>query len=102
MNSNPSPKAGHKSERYRRALWTVVVLNAGYGVAEMIGGFIAASQSLKADALDFLGDGIITALGVVAIGWNLAWRARAALLQGLFLGALGLGVLLTTGYRVLV
>jgi Co/Zn/Cd efflux system component len=68
----------------------------------MIGGFPAASQALKADALDFLGDGGITLFGLVAIGWSLVWRARAALLQGLFLGALGIGVLAATAYRVLV
>ena len=87
---------------YRRALWIVVVLNVGYGVVEMLGGFFSDSQAVKADALDFLGDGLITLLGVLAIGWSLVWRARAALIQGIFLGLLGLGVLGTTAYRVLV
>lgn len=92
----------HITPRYRRALWTVVLLNVGYGLVEMVGGFISGSQALKADALDFLGDGLITFLGLLAIGWSLAWRARSVLIQGLFLGALGLGVLVTTGYRVIV
>jgi len=91
----------HINPAYKRALWTVVLLNLGYGAIEMAGGFISSSQALKADALDFLGDGLITLLGLVAIGWSLRWRARAALIQGLFLGALGLGVLGTTAYRVL-
>src|SRR3546814_326181 len=68
----------------------------------MAGGFIVGSQARKADALDFVGDGLITFLGLLAIGWSLAWRARSALLQGLFLGALGCGVLVNTAYRVLV
>jgi Co/Zn/Cd efflux system component len=92
----------HATPAYRRALWIVVLLNLTMGLAEMIGGFIAGSQALKADALDFLGDGVITLFGLVAIGWSLAWRARAALIQGLFLAALGIGVLATTTYRVLV
>ena len=96
----PSPT--HVTPAYRRALWTVVVLNVGYGVVEMFGGFVSDSQALKADALDFLGDGLITLLGLVAIGWSLRWRARSALIQGLFLGALGLSVLVTTAYRALV
>lgn len=91
----------HITSAYKRALWIVVVLNVGYGIAEMIGGFLADSQALRADALDFLGDGLITFLGLVAIGWSLRWRARSALFQGLFLGALGLGVLATTAYRLL-
>lgn len=92
----------HITPAYKRALWIVIVLNVGYGVVEMIGGFWAGSQALKADALDFLGDGLITFLGILAIGWSLAWRARSALIQGMFLGVLGVGVLITTGYRVLV
>lgn len=87
---------------YRRALWIVVILNVGYGVVEIVAGFAAGSQALKADALDFLGDGLITFLGLLATGWSLRWRARSALLQGVFLGALGLGVLVTSAYRVLV
>jgi Co/Zn/Cd efflux system component len=96
------PSLTHVTPAYRRALWMVVLLNVGYGVVEMVGGFLSGSQAVKADALDFLGDGLITFLGLLAIGWSLLWRARAALLQGLFLGALGLGVLATTAYRVVV
>ena len=92
----------HITPAYRRALWIVVGLNVGYGLAEMAGGFVSGSQALKADALDFLGDGLISFLGLVAIGWSLAWRARSALVQGLFLAVLGAGVLAATAYRVLV
>jgi len=87
---------------YKRALWIVVVLNLGYGLVEMVGGFFAESQSLKADALDFLGDGTITLLGLIAIGWRTLWRARLALVQGLFLGAMGVGVFVATLYRTVV
>ncbi|MFH1346408.1 MAG: cation transporter [Pseudomonadota bacterium] len=80
----------------------MVLLNVGYGAVEIFGGFIASSQALKADALDFLGDGLISFLGLIAVGWGLAARAKAALLQGIFLGLLGLGVLTVTAYRVLV
>jgi Co/Zn/Cd efflux system component/copper chaperone CopZ len=96
------PDLSHVTPAYKRALWIVVLLNAGYGVVEIIGGFIAGSQALKADALDFLGDGLISFLGLIAVGWGLAARAKAALLQGIFLGLLGLGVLIVTAYRVLV
>lgn len=92
----------HITPAYKRALWIVVGLNVGYGLVEIVGGFLAGSQALKADALDFLGDGLITFLGLLAIGWSLLWRARSALIQGLFLGALGLGVLASTIYRMVV
>ena len=96
------PDLTHVTPAYKRALWIVVLLNVGYGVVEMVGGFIAGSQALKADALDFVGDGLISWLGLMAVGWGLSARAKAALLQGIFLGLLGLGVLATTAYRVLV
>ena len=92
----------HITPAYKRALWVVVILNLAYGVAEMVGGFLSRSQALRADALDFLGDGLITLLGLVAIGWSLRWRARSALIQGVFLGVLGIGVLITTAYRAVV
>ena len=92
----------HITPAYKRALWIVVALNVGYGLVEIVGGFLAGSQALKADALDFLGDGLITFLGLLAIGWSLLWRARSALIQGLFLGLLGLGVVASTIYRMIV
>jgi Co/Zn/Cd efflux system component len=87
---------------YRRALWIVVLLNAGYGVFEAVAGFVSGSQALKADALDFVGDGSISFFGLLALAWPLRRRARVALAQGLFLGVLGLSVIGTTVYRVLV
>ncbi len=105
-NSDDGPNLqashAHKVPGYRRALWIVVALNVGYGAMEIVAGFVAESQALKADALDFIGDGLITFLGLLAIGWSLVWRARSALLQGIFLGLLGCGVLASTAYRVLV
>ncbi len=94
------PKPTHMTAGYRQALWIVIGLNVGYGIIEMVGGILSGSQALKADALDFLGDGLITSLGLFAIGWSIVWRARSALIQGVFLGVLGLGVVGTTTYRI--
>lgn len=89
---------------YERALWVVVALNIGYGAVEIAGGYFAGSQALKADALGFMGDGLITFLALIAVNWGLAARARAALLQGMFLALLGIGVGVIGGtlYRVFV
>ena len=100
MSDDDLPKdLTHITPAYRRALWIVVLLNAGYGLTEIVGGLIADSQALKADALDFLGDGSITFVGLLAIGWSLRLRARTALLQGIFLAVMGIGVLGYTIYR---
>ncbi len=74
-------------------MWIVVLLNLGFGLVEIVGGFFARSQALKADALDFLGDGSITLVGLFALAWAEHTRARVALTQGCFLAALGLGVI---------
>lgn len=89
----------HASPAYKKALWIVVLLNVGMGLVEMTGGLIASSQALKADALDFLGDGIITFIGLLSIGWGMKARSRTALAQGYFLAALGIVVLLNALYR---
>ncbi|MBN9318001.1 MAG: cation transporter [Devosia sp.] len=96
------PDLSHVTPAYKRALWIVVLLNVGYGVAEIGGSFLAGSQALQADSLDFIGDGLISFLGLIAVGWGLAARARAALLQGIFLALLGFGVIGSTLYRVFV
>jgi len=62
-------------------------------LCEIVGGFVADSQALKADALDFLGDGSITLVGLFALGWAASARSRVALIQGIFLGTLGFGVI---------
>lgn len=90
------------SPGYRRALALVVALNLGCGTVEMAAGFLGRSQALKADALDFIGDGLITLLAFVALSRGPVWRARAALVQGAFLALLGVGVILSSVYRMFV
>lgn len=90
------------SAAYKRALWAVIAINGTMFLAEMGAGIFAGSQALKADALDFLGDTATYALTLFVIGMPLVWRARAALLKGVTLGAMGLWVLGSTAYNVLV
>jgi cation diffusion facilitator family transporter len=96
-----SPIRAQSDPDYRRALVIVIALNLGFGLVELIGGFIAGSQALKADSLDFLGDGSISLIGLLALTWSAQARARVALSQGLFLGALGGGVIVFAIWRTL-
>jgi Co/Zn/Cd efflux system component len=84
---------------WRRALWIALVLNAGMFVAEIAAGVAAGSASLQADALDFLGDAANYAISLGVAGMVLAWRARAALVKGVTLFALGLWVIGTTAFH---
>ena len=94
-------KRAEHDPAYRRALWIVVLLNLGFGIVEIVGGFVAGSQALKADALDFIGDGTISLLGLVALGWSASARSKVALAQGLFLGGLGVGVIAFAVWRAM-
>lgn len=71
-------------------------------LVEMAAGQLAGSQALQADALDFLGDTATYTITLLVIGMPLVWRARAALLKGLSLGAMGFWALGSTIYHVLV
>lgn len=84
---------GAPAPGYARVLAVVVALNLGYAGIETLAGLWAGSMALLADALDFWGDGLISALALVALGWAGRARARVAMVQGLFLAAMGLAVL---------
>ena len=55
-----------------------MLLNLGFGMAEIVGGFLADSQALKADALDFIGDGTISLFGLLGVILFAIWRAMNA------------------------
>jgi cation diffusion facilitator family transporter len=94
-------KRAERDPAYRRALWIVVLLNLGFGLIEIVGGFLADSQALKADALDFIGDGSISLLGLIALGWTARARSQIALAQGIFLATLGVGVIAFALWRAM-
>lgn len=54
--------------RYKRVLWTVILINAAMFVTEIVAGHLARSQALQADALDFLGDTVTYGLSLAVIG----------------------------------
>jgi Co/Zn/Cd efflux system component len=78
-------------------LWIALAINAGMFGVEIVAGVAAHSASLKADALDFLGDAANYAISLGVAGMVLRWRARAALAKGVSLLLLGLWVL---GYTI--
>jgi len=87
---------------WRRALWAALAVNAGMFLAEIAAGVAAGSVSLQADALDFLGDAANYAISLGVAGMALAWRARAALVKGASLAALGAWVLASTIWHAIV
>jgi Co/Zn/Cd efflux system component len=86
------------SAEYRRRLWLVIAINGVMFLVELIGGALAGSRALQADALDFLGDTLTYGLSLAVIGMPLRVRASAALLKGVSLLAMGLWVAGSTLY----
>lgn len=87
---------GDGGVRYRRVLWAALVINAAMFAVEMTAGVRAGSSSLRADALDFLGDAANYGISLFVVGMALHYRARAALAKGLTMGAFGIWVLGST------
>jgi cation diffusion facilitator family transporter len=90
------------SADYRRRLWLVIAINAAMFLVETVGGHLAGSMALQADALDFLGDTLTYGLSLAVIGMPLRTRASAAFLKGVSLFLMGLWVAGYTAYQVLV
>ncbi|MBJ6128211.1 cation transporter [Microvirga splendida] len=88
--------------RYKRVLWTVILINAAMFVTEIVAGHLARSQALQADALDFLGDTVTYGLSLAVIGASLRTRATAALFKGVSLSLMAAWVLGSTLYHVLI
>jgi len=77
------------SERYKRILLVVIALNALMFVVEIAGGIFSKSQTLQADALDFLADSLTYAMSLWEIGRSLKLRSNVAIAKGLSLAAMG-------------
>lgn len=93
--------SGDISTAYKTALWAVVIINIGMAVVEIVGGGLAESMALQADALDFVADGASYGLSLAVIGAALAVRARVALLKGISLLLMSVTVLGMSVYRLI-
>lgn len=85
-----------QDKAWRRALWMALAINGTMFAVEIAAGLSAHSASLRADALDFLGDTANYAISLGVAGLALKWRARAALIKGLSLVLLACWVLGST------
>lgn len=85
----------------RRVLWIAFGLNAAMAVVGAIGGWLAQSTGLLADALDMLSDAAAYAIAIFAIGRSRNFKANAAQASGIVLLVLGLSVLIEVGRRAL-
>src|SRR6266516_3141684 len=92
---------GLQDRRYRRVLWSVLVINAAMFLIEIVAGLAAGSASLQADALDFLADAANYGISLFVVGMALRYRASAALAKGMTMGLFGLWVLAMSIWHVI-
>lgn len=84
----------------RRLLWTVLAINAGMFGVEAVAGVLLRSTALLADSLDMLGDALTYGVSLYAVGRGVRWAGRAALVKGVLMTLLGLGVLVEAFRRL--
>jgi Co/Zn/Cd efflux system component len=107
MSAHCCHEKGHELERIalhkdiRRVLVVVMMLNLMMFVLEFGAGIIADSAALMADSVDMLGDGLVYGISLYALERSLRWRAGMALLKAGFILALGLGVLVEIGLKMI-
>lgn len=96
-----TPPTDTRDQVWRRALWAALAINGIMFMVEITAGLTAHSASLRADALDFLGDTANYAISLGVAGLALKWRARAALIKGWSLVLLASWVLGSTVWMML-
>jgi len=87
--------------RYRAVLWTVLAINAGMFLVEIVAGLAAGSAALQADALDFFADAANYGISLSVLSLGIRWRAGAALVKGASMGLFGLWVVGTVVWHLL-
>ena len=83
----------------RRTLLIVLILNALLFLGLGIGGIMADSSALLANAVDNASDSIVYLISFVAIGRAASWKQGAARLSGILLLVFAAGVLIDVGRR---
>ncbi|MGQ0675304.1 MAG: cation transporter [Rhodospirillales bacterium] len=95
-----APEAARDDAGFRRVLWIALAVNAAMFLAETGSSIASGSAALLADALDFFADAATYAITLFALALGPAPRARAALVKGLSLGAMGLWVAAVIAYKI--
>ncbi|MFC3414457.1 cation transporter [Algoriphagus hitonicola] len=72
----------HKPEK--KLLWTVLGINFGFFVIEMLFGWISGSVGLIADSLDMLADSFVYGISILAVGAGINRQKKIAGIAGIF------------------
>ena len=92
-------KTTSADDQQRRTLLIVLILNALLFLGLGIGGILADSSALLANAVDNASDSVVYLISFVAIGRAASWKRGAARLSGILLLVFAAGVLIDVGRR---
>ena len=87
-------------ERQANVLRIVLVASVAMFAIEFTAGLWAHSTALLSDSLDMLSDGLVYAFSLYVLHRSTSWRSGAALVKGILMAGLGLGVLIEAGLRL--
>ena len=86
-------------DQQRRTLLIVLILNALLFLGLGVGGILADSSALLANAVDNASDSVVYLISFEAIGRAASWKRGAARLSGILLLVFAAGVLIDVGRR---
>lgn len=89
MENCCAPKVVPQSNGLKKVLWIALVLNLAMFALEFGLSFFANSQSLKADSLDFLSDGLNYIVSLYVLSHTIKVRAWSSVAKAVTMGALG-------------
>ncbi|MBD0831996.1 cation transporter [Aestuariibaculum sediminum] len=68
----------------RKLLWSVLAINFGFFIIEMLTGIFSKSMGLVADSLDMLADTFVYGMSLFAVGGSMTFKKRIAKRSGYF------------------
>lgn len=78
----------------RKLLWTVLGINFGFFLIEIVSGIVSNSMGLVADSLDMLADAFVYGISLLAVGAAINRKKQVARVAGYFqLGLASLGLI---------
>lgn len=87
-------------ERQAGVLRVVLVASLTMFAIEFGAGIWARSTALLSDSLDMLSDGFVYAFSLFVLHRSTRWRSSAALVKGLLMAGIGIGVLVEAAMRI--
>lgn len=89
--STPADANVSEHANQRRALWIVLLINAGFFAIELTTGVFSKSMGLIADSLDMLADALVYGMSLAAVGTSAIRKKSVAKWSGYFQLILALG-----------